>query len=92
MSQLPMGLIMKYALLCAALLTSACVLPPPVVADYNGDSVKVVTIAFDSTEPTPEAAAEATRICKAGGKSRAEYASTRVSTNTAEATHLYLCL
>jgi hypothetical protein len=71
---------------------SACVETPPVVSDFNGDSVKVVTIAWASTEPTPATAAEANRICKAGGKSRAEYASTRVNSQTYEATHLYLCL
>jgi starvation-inducible outer membrane lipoprotein len=75
----------------SSLSLTACVTPPPVVADYNGDSVTVATLALTSSEPTPEAEAEATRICRAGGKNRAEYASTRVNPNY-EAMHLYLCL
>lgn len=84
---------MKYlSLISAALLLTACVEAPPIVSDFNGSSVKVVTMAITSSAPTPAAAAEALRICNAGGKRKAEYASTRVDTNTYEATHLYLCL
>lgn len=84
---------MKLFLLPIALLAlTACELPDPVVSDFNGDSVKVVTLSLTSTETTPQAAAEALRVCRAGGKRTAEYASTRVDTRTYEATHLYLCL
>jgi hypothetical protein len=84
---------MKYHLMIVAgLLIAGCVPTPPVVSEYNGDSVTVVTIALTSSEPTPETEVEALRICRAGGKSRAEYASTRVNSQTYEASHLYLCL
>ncbi|WP_430463078.1 hypothetical protein [Tabrizicola sp.] len=83
---------MRYFVMLSLLALTACVTPAPVVSDYNGSSVKVVTLAITSSEPTPEAAAEALRICKAGGKRKAEYASTRVNRQTYEAEHLYLCL
>lgn len=83
---------MRYIPFLALLSLAACVEPGPIVSDYNGASVKVVTLAITSAEPTPEAAAEALRICKAGGKRKAEYASTRVNSQTYEAEHLYLCL
>lgn len=70
---------------------AGCVQSPPVVSDFNGNSVKVQTEAYFDAKPTPEADAEAARICRAGGAKRAEYASSRVVPQyTAE--HLYLCL
>jgi uncharacterized lipoprotein YajG len=83
---------MKSLLMLVAVVVLAGCETPPVVSDFNGDSVKIVTIAWTSAEPTPATQVEATRICTAGGKSRAEYASTRVDGRTSEATHLYLCL
>lgn len=68
-----------------------CVPTPPAVSDYNGASVKVQTAAYFDAKPTAEAAAEAARICKAGGSKRAEYASSRVIPEY-KAEHLYLCL
>lgn len=66
---------------------------PPIVSDYNGDSVTIVTSAFQTTEAAlPAAQAEATRICQTGGKTRAEYASTRTNPNTYESFNLFLCL
>jgi starvation-inducible outer membrane lipoprotein len=82
----------RHVMIALAVALSGCVETPPVVADFNGDSVKVVTIAWTSAEPTAATAVEATRVCRAGGKSRAEYASTRVNPQNYEATHLYLCL
>lgn len=80
------------AIFAALVALSACVLPGPIVSDYNGDSVKVVTLSYVSTVPTPETDSEALRICRAGGRVKAEYASTRMDTRTGESTHLYLCL
>ncbi|SMX34624.1 hypothetical protein [Actibacterium lipolyticum] len=66
---------------------------PPIVSDYNGDSVTIVTSSFQSRETSlPAAQAEATRICQTGGKTRAEYASTRANPNTYEYFNLFLCL
>ena len=72
---------------------AACVPAQPIVSEFNGDSVQIVTSAFSPVEESKVAAqAEATRICRAGGKTRAEYASTRSNQQTYESYHLYLCL
>ena len=72
---------------------SACVPATPIVSEYNGASVQIVTSQFADAEDAKAAAeAEATRICKTGGKNRAEYASTRTNPNTYENYNLYLCL
>lgn len=65
----------------------------PIVADYNGASVKVQTNGFATMEDQRAAAdPEALRICKGGGKSRAEHASFISNPQTYVNTHLYLCL
>ncbi|MFV0514119.1 MAG: hypothetical protein ACK5MY_10895 [Jhaorihella sp.] len=76
------------------LAVSACGIPAdPIIADYNGDSVTLVTSAFaDNESVKTETQAEADRICAKGHKKRAEYASTRVNQQTYEASHLFLCL
>jgi hypothetical protein len=68
---------------------AACVPPAPVVSDYNGASVKVADY-FPGA--TPESMAEAERVCKAGGKRRAEYASSMQDLQTYQYFHLFLCL
>lgn len=77
----------------AGLLTLAACDVAPIVSEYNGDSVTIVTSSFQTTEAAlPAAQAEADRICKTGGKTRAEYASTRTNPNTYENFNLFLCL
>ena len=72
---------------------AGCVPADAIVSEYNGDSVKIVTSQFaDAEESAAAAQAEATRICRTGGKSRAEYASTRTNPDTYENHNLYLCL
>ncbi|MEI4488985.1 hypothetical protein V8J36_22650 [Frigidibacter sp. MR17.14] len=77
---------------CSLLLLAACA-PKPIVTDYNGDSVKIQanTLVADKKVAAAAIKAEADRICKTGGRTRSEYASTR---NVADFTdeHLYLCL
>lgn len=70
------------------LLFAGCV-TAPVVSDFNGASVKVVDYASGQTA---ENQAEATRVCRAGGKQRAEYASTSYNPNSYQSEHLFLCL
>lgn len=81
-------------LMIVAVFLTACSLPAtPIVADYNGDSVTIVTPAFaNATEARQKAQAEADRICVKGHKKRAEYASTRSNQQTYEQHHLFLCL
>ncbi|MEJ6394379.1 hypothetical protein V8J82_14010 [Gymnodinialimonas sp. 2305UL16-5] len=77
----------------AVLALSACVPTNPIVSDYNGASVTIVTSQFADREQAAQAAqAEATRICRTGGSQRAEYASTRANPQTYENFNLYLCL
>jgi hypothetical protein len=80
---------MRLVLVLAFVALSACVPTEPVVSDYNGASVKLVDYAAGKT---PENQAEATRICQAGGKQRAEYASSGYNSYTYQSQHLYLCL
>ncbi len=68
---------------------AACVPAEPVVSDYNGASVKVTDYSSGKTDANQ---AEATRVCRAGGKQRAEYASSSYNPNTYQTQHLYLCL
>lgn len=77
-------------LLLTVSLVSACV-TEPVVSDFNGASVKIQTDAILAPKQSPATDAEATRICRAGGKSRAEYASSR-DIGQYKIEHLYLCL
>lgn len=65
----------------------------PIVADYNGDSVKIQTNGFISMDAQRAMAdPEALRVCRAGGRSRAEHASYISNPQTYANTHLYLCL
>lgn len=71
---------------------AGCGEPNPIVADFNGDSVKIQTHAFDNAdEARASATAEAQRICQKGHKKRAEYASSRNLPNYI-VEHLFLCL
>lgn len=84
---------MKKALTIAFLATglAACGVEP-IVSDFNGSSVTIVTHSWDNEEHQRSTAqAEATRICEKVGK-RAEYASTRLDPNTSQNYNLYLCL
>lgn len=80
----------------AVIALTACAPVTPIVSDFNGSSVKIQrhTMTSDSEEIAKgKTLAEATRICQAGGKARAEPASTRMlpgDSYTAE--DLYLCL
>jgi hypothetical protein len=85
-----MEFMMKYQpALALVFALGACVATPPVASDFNGDSVKIADFASGKT---PENTAEAERICKAGGKRRAEYASSMYNPATYQSTHLFLCL
>lgn len=80
---------MRFVFAPSIVALSACVPTEPVVSDYNGASVKLVDYAAGKT---PENEAEALRICRAGGKQRAEYASSSYNSYTYQSQHLYLCL
>ncbi|SIS86856.1 hypothetical protein [Paracoccus saliphilus] len=75
---------------------SACTPVDPIVSDFNGASVKIQrnTLTSDSEEVAKsKTLAEATRICQAGGKARAEPASTRtLPGNEYVVEDLFLCL
>ncbi|WP_312529923.1 hypothetical protein [Paracoccus sp. (in: a-proteobacteria)] len=73
---------------------TACVPVTPVVSEFNGASVKIRrhTLSSDNEEVAKsKTLAEANRICQAGGKKRAEPASTRMVADY-EAEDLFLCL
>ena len=78
----------------SALALAGCDMPAnPVVAEYNGDSVTIVTSSFSNQEEArAKSQAEANRICQRGHRKRAEYVSTRTNPQTYEQAHLYLCL
>lgn len=86
---------MKRVCVVALLALAGCEIgaPPPLVADYNGASVKIQTrdLFGESRADAPAVVAEASRICGSAGR-RAEYASTLRSSQTYTATHLFLCL
>jgi hypothetical protein len=72
-----------------AFAAAACVPFDPIVSEFNGASVKVA----DYTGGVSTAnQAEATRVCRAGGKGRAEYASSIQDPYTYQFEHLFLCL
>lgn len=75
---------------------SGCTPATPIVSDYNGASVKIQrqTLTSDSEDAAKaKSLAEATRICQAGGKQRAEPASTRaLPSNNYVVEDLFLCL
>tara|TARA_R110002110_G_scaffold132616_8_gene314391 strand:+ start:3416 stop:3691 length:276 start_codon:yes stop_codon:yes gene_type:complete len=81
------------AVLVAAFLAACGIPATPIVSEFNGDSVTIVTSSFaDQSSVKKNAQAEASRICAKGPKKRAEYASTRTNQQTYEQSHLYLCL
>lgn len=66
-------------------------LSTPVVADYNGASVKIQEPGLSATTPPSDGAvAEANRICATNGKS-AEYASGMMATDY-RVNYLFLCV
>lgn len=79
------------ATLSALVLLTACVEAVPIVSDFNGSSVKIVTNML-TTEGTARANSqvEADRICGRVGKT-AEFASVRELPNYQQEA-LYLCL
>lgn len=93
------------SILCLSILLAGCMSntsAPPVVADFNGDSVKVnVDCAGGNAclKPRPEDDAEANRICQTRGR-KAQYASSTQGTKIEPIlgitqynfTHLYLCV
>ncbi|APX17688.1 hypothetical protein [Phaeobacter inhibens] len=86
---------MKKALIVFSLLgATACAIPAtPIVADYNGDSVTIVTSQFSERASALAASTkEAERICQKGHKKRAEHVSVRANSNTYENSDLFLCL
>lgn len=88
---------MRFRLLTALAILplSACVLPPPAISDFNGDSVKLAWMDIRSmTGPTKDGYkaqldAEAARVC-AMRKRKAEFASVRTLPSY-QAEYLYLC-
>ena len=83
---------LKYVAMAGLAALAACVEAEPIVSDFNGDSVTIVTSDFDSKEYQLQTSkAEADRIC-GKVKRRAEYASTRHNSQTYENANLYLCL
>lgn len=83
----------KSSTIFAACLTlTACVQAEPIVSEFNGDSVQIVTNQLDDIDyQRSSALAEANRICGKVGK-RAEYASTRQDQYNYQNYNLYLCL
>jgi hypothetical protein len=88
---------MTYVMISGALtaLVSCGPLPPPLVSDFNGASVKIQDAngrgPYGMDPPRAEAIAEATRICGTA-KKRAEFASTTYAGSTYVVNHLFLCL
>lgn len=79
------------AAICALLV--GCVSTAATVEEFNGDSVKVNVDMFLPMDQQKEVAgAEATRVCQAGGKRRAEFASYADNGPDYMMTLLYLCL
>ena len=84
--------ISKFIVPLAFLALVACDVTEPIVSDFNGDSVTVVTSGLDSVEYQRQTATnEANRICGKVGKT-AEYASSRTDPDTYQAYNLFLCL
>ena len=76
----------------ALVMISACSPQAGIVAEFNGDSVKIRQDTFASIpQVTPQIEEEADRICGAAGK-RSEYASTLTGPDALYAEHLFLCL
>lgn len=73
---------------------AACDLPAtPIVSNFNGDSVTIVTSSLANRQEALSASlVEAERICRKGHKKRAEHVSVRYNPNTYENADLFLCL
>lgn len=83
----------KLIVLCGLVGLAGCGAPQPIVSEYNGDSVNIVTSSFyDRQQALAASTAEAQRICQKGSKKTAEYVSTRYNPNTYENDDLFLCL
>jgi hypothetical protein len=83
---------MRIYLALPFLALAACVPSEPLVSDFNGSSVKLVQDNWAGEGVKNEASdAEALRICRAAGKQRAEFGSSRMI-NDYQIEHLYLCL
>lgn len=80
---------MKTILTLLTIFTLSACATAPVVSSYNGDSVGIQTT---FTGRSAESDAEALRLCKRGGKPKAEYLSTISIPNTYSYEHLYACL
>lgn len=79
-----------YVALAITMTLAACE-TPPAVADFNGDSVKIRVSTFAvAASNTPDAQAEATRICQTRNR-RAEFTSI-LYVNDCYKDLLYLCL
>jgi hypothetical protein len=77
---------------CGLLILAGCTEPEPIVSDFNGDSVKIVTSQFaKQDEIEAKALAEADRICKTRSR-KAQYVSKRSYSNEYTDERLYLCL
>lgn len=86
----------------AALALAGCASSKPMVADFNGDTVKIRVacgLAYDCVKPRPEDEAEARKICATKGKAArftsslpaaATYLGNGVAVENYE--HLYLCV
>ncbi|SEO13179.1 hypothetical protein SAMN04489859_10375 [Paracoccus alcaliphilus] len=90
---------MRPIFVCGSIILGAlagCAPVSPIVSDFNGASVKIQrsTLTSDTLEQAKaKTQAEATRICQAGGKTRAEPASTRMLPGDSYiAEDLFLCL
>jgi hypothetical protein len=83
------GFPMRYALL-AVLPLCACVMEPPAVSGFNGNSVAIQSPGLTASNPGPEETALANETCAAVGK-RARLASNRMVSDT-RTEHLFLCV
>lgn len=70
---------------------AGCMSMEPVVADYNGHSVKIQAPGLEpSSPPSPAEDAKAQEVCGAAGKT-AKYASARLISDATKE-YLYLCI
>ncbi|WP_152612075.1 hypothetical protein [Ruegeria sp. ANG-S4] len=72
---------------------AGCGDPQPIVSEFNGDSVNIITSSFsDRQQALAASTAEAQRICQKGSKKKAEHVSVRHNPNTYQNNDLFLCL
>jgi hypothetical protein len=78
-------------MIATAATLSACVPANPIVSDFNGDSVKIVTDAFSDAEQAKAAAqVEAAKICATRGR-KPQFASS-MALPEYKVQSLWLCL